>query len=323
MSWEIMVPMTAADGATVEWLLEGDPSIRWRVHRDILGSSVTTVRAEQAKVAIEGWGAKLIALQDPDGRWDGGDYTPKWTSTTYTLLHLLWLGLPPQNPAALAGCERLWEWQSRWRAPETCIVSMLVRLTAAHGYDAAGLEDLVDYLLSQQLDDGGWNCASRGDRGIHSSFHTSIQALEALDAYQRAGGQTGTEEAQERGREFFLRHQLYKSHRTGEVAIRGSTRFPQLPEWHFDVLRGLEHFADVAADQDQRLGDAVALVRRARRADGRWSTYSGYPGRTWFRLEEPGASRWNTVRALRVLNWWEATLIGAARAPDARRAVNG
>ncbi len=315
--------MTAADGATVEWLLEGDPSIRWRVHRDILGSSVTTVRAEQAKVATEGWGAKLIALQDPDGRWDGGDYTPKWTSTTYTLLHLLWLGLPPPNPAALAGCERLWEWQSRWRAPETCIVSMLVRLTAAHGYDAAGQEDLVDYLLSQQLDDGGWNCASRGDPGKHSSFHTSIQALEALDAYQRAGGRAGTEEAQKRGREFFLRHQLYKSHRTGEVAIRGSTRFPQLPEWHFDVLRGLEHFADVAADQDPRLGDAIALVRRARRADGRWSTYAGYPGRTWFKLEEPGPSRWNTVRALRVLSWWEARSIGAARAPDARSAVSG
>jgi hypothetical protein len=299
-----MVAMTAAEEQLIDWLLQGDPSIRWRVHRDLLGSSVSTVRDERARVATEGWGAKLISLQDPDGRWGGGDYTPKWISTTYTLLHLAWLGLPPGHPAALAGCERLWEWQARWQVPETCIVSMLVRLTSAHGYHTEGLDSLVDYLLSQQLADGGWNCAARNDPGKHSSFHTSIQALEALDAYERVGG-AAAEDAQAGGRDFFLRHQLYKSHRTGRLAIRGSTRFPQLPQWHFDVLRGLEHFVDVAANRDERLGDAVGVLLRARRADGRWPTYAAYPGRTWFQMEEPGSSRWNTVRVLRVLGWWE------------------
>ena len=304
-SW-MMVAMTAAEDPLIDWLLEGDPSIRWRVHRDLLGSSESTVGEERAKVATEGWGAKLISLQDHDGRWGGGDYTPKWTSTTYTLLHLVWLGLPPRHPSALAGCERLWEWQTGWRVAETCIVSMLVRLTAAHGYHADNLPGLVDYLLSQQLNDGGWNCAARNDRGKHSSFHTSIQALEALDAYQRVcGAAADTREAQARGRDFFLRHQLYKSHRTGRLAIRGSTRFPQLPQWHFDVLRGLEHFVDVAADRDQRLCDAVGVLLRARRSDGRWSTYAGYPGSIWFRMEEPGPSRWNTLRVLRVLGWWD------------------
>jgi hypothetical protein len=298
--------MTAVGDGLVGWLLEGDPSIRWRVHRDLIGSSASTIFAERAKVATEGWGAKLISLQDPDGRWGGGDYSPKWTSTTYTLLHLAWLGLLPGNPAALVGCERLWEWQSRWKAPETCIVSILVRLTVAHGYHAERLEELVDHLLGQQLDDGGWNCAARGDRGKHSSFHTSIQALEALRVYQRAGGRAATEDAQERGREFFLRHRLYKSHRTGQIAVRGSTRFPQLPQWHFDVLRGLEYFAEVAATRDQRLADAVEVVRHARRTNGRWPTYAGYPGRTWFRMEQPGQSRWNTIRAMGVLTWWEA-----------------
>jgi hypothetical protein len=297
-----MVAMTAAEDQLIDWLLEGDPSIRWRVHRDLLGSSESTVRDERAKVATEGWGAKLISLQGHDGRWGGGDYTPKWTSTTYTLLHLVWLGLPAGHPAALAGCERLWEWRGRWRVLETCIVSMLVRLTAAHGYHGGGLDGLVDYLLSEQLDDGGWNCAARNDPGKHSSFHTSIQALEALDAYQRVGGAAATGEAQVRGRDFFLRHQLYKSHRTGRLAIRGSTRFPQLPQWHFDVLRGLEH--EVAADRDERLGDAVGVLLRARRADGRWPTYAAYPGRAWFQMEEPGPSRWNTIRVLRVLCWW-------------------
>jgi hypothetical protein len=106
--------------------------------------------------------------------------------------------------------------------------------------------------------------------------------------------------------EFFLRHRLYQSHRTGEVAIRASLRFPAFPEWHFDVLRGLEHFARTGADRDERLGDAVEVIRHARRKDGRWSTYAQYPGRQWFQLEQPGASRWNTSRALRVLRWWDA-----------------
>jgi hypothetical protein len=176
----IMGWMSGVDDQLIAWLLQGDPSIRWRVHQDLLGSPAATVAAERARVATVGWGAKLISLQDPDGRWGGGDYSPKWTSTTYTLLQLVWLGLPPRNRAALAGCERLWEWQSRWRAPETCIVSILVRLTVAHGFDAECLDDVVDYLLGQQLNDGGWNCASRGDPDKHSSFHTSILALEAL-----------------------------------------------------------------------------------------------------------------------------------------------
>lgn len=298
--------MTVADDDLVDWLLEGDPAIRWRVHRDVLSSSASTVSAERTKIATEGWGAKLLSLQDSDGRWGGGDYAPKWISTTYTLLHLLWLGLPPKNPAALAGCERLWEWQSHWRAPETCIVSMLVRLTAAHQYETDRLENLIDYLLDQQLNDGGWNCHARGEPGKHSSFHTTIQALEALHACQEFGG-GANDGAQAQGQEFFLRHRLYKSHRTGGVAIRSSTRFPQLPQWYFDVLRGLEYFVDAGSDRDRRLEDAVAVVRHARRADGRWPTYAGYPGRYWFRMEDPGASRWNTMRALRVLNWWKTT----------------
>jgi len=296
--------VTASHDDLVDWLLEGDPSIRWKVQRDLLDAPPGVVERERSRVATEGWGARLLALQDPDGRWAGGCYSPKWTSTTYTLLHLHWLGLPPGNPRALAGCERLWVWRETWRKPETCIMGMLVLLSSTHGYDDGRLDETVGWLLDQQLDDGGWNCATLTDKTKHSSFHTSITALDGLLLYQAAGGDVPVQSAMERGREFFLRHRLYHSHRTGEVAIRGSTRFPQLPQWHFDVLRGLEHFVGAGATQDPRLSDAVDVVRRARRRDGRWPTYSGYPGRSWFRMEEPGASRWNTLRALRVLRWW-------------------
>jgi hypothetical protein len=292
--------------ALLDWLLEGDPAVRWRTLRDLADADDDTVARERAKVATEGWGARLLAHQDPDGRWDGGVYSPKWTSTTYTLLALAWLGLPPGNPAALRGCDRLWEWQATWRHPETCIAGMLTLVTSAHEAPAAGLDDLVRHLLDRQLDDGGWNCAAfPGGKRKHSSFHTSISALDGLAAYAAAGGAVDTSAAQEHGREFFLRHHLYQSHRTGEVAIPASVRFPLLPQWHFDVLRALEHFAAVDAPRDDRLTDALAVVERARRKDGTWPRYAGYPGRQWFELEPPGPSRWNTLRALRVMRWWE------------------
>jgi hypothetical protein len=285
------------------WLLTGDPAVRWRVADD-----PSAARRERARVATEGWGARLLDAQDDDGRWAGSLYSPKWTSTTYTLLHLMWLGLEPGHPAALRGLGHLWDWQARWRVPETCIASMLVRLTAYFRYDASRLPDLVADLLDQQLDDGGWNCATRTEKGKHSSFHTSIQALEALHEYAEGGGALETMGAHAGGREFFLRHHLFKSHRSDRIAIRGSTRFPAFPEWHFDVLRGLEHFAAVGAPRDERLADAVGVLRHARRKDGRWPTYAPHRGRQWQELEPPGPSRWNTCRVLGVLEWWEADL---------------
>ena len=123
------------------WLLEGDPAIRWRV----LGCA-----EERRRLATEGWAARLLAAQDASGGWGGGEYSPKWTSTTYTLLRLLWLGLAPGHPAALRGCDQLWEWHARRRVRETCIVAMLTRLIGYFQYEAAGLDDLVAYLASIQ-----------------------------------------------------------------------------------------------------------------------------------------------------------------------------
>ena len=296
--------MRGGDESTLAWLLDGDPAVRWRVRAFLTDATEAQVAVERCRVAEAGWGARLLAEQAADGSWGGGMYSPKWTSTTYTLLHLLWLGLPSGDAAALRGLERLWQWQGAWRQWEACIESMLVRLTASFGYPAGLLDAVVADLLDQQQDDGGWNCVTRTDRGKHSSFHTSIQALEALQAYRTAGGPLDVQHAEQRGQEFFLRHHLYRSHRTGEVAIPASTRFPAFPEWHFDVLRGLEYFAAAGA-ADDRLGDGVDLLAAKRRRTGSWSTYAPYSGRQWFRLEPSGPSRWTTVRALAVLRWWD------------------
>ena len=286
------------------WLMEGDPAVRWRVLAHLDEAPPDQVAAERARVGEVGWGARLLDVQDREGTWSGALYSPKWVSTTYTLLHLMWLGLPAGHPSAHRGLDRLWEWRGRW-VPETCIQSMLIRLTATFDYPSTGLDPLVDDLLAQQQDDGGWNCETRTDRAKHSSFHTSVQALEALGAYQRAGGAIDVRDALRGGLEFFGRHRLYLSHRTGEVAIPASTRFPAFPEWHFDVLRGLELFAALDV-LDPRLADGIELVRSRGRPDGSWHTYAPSAGRHWFRLEESGRSRWTTVRALAVLRWWEA-----------------
>ena len=304
-----------ADAAVVEWLLQGDPSVRWQVMRDLLGASDDAVAAERARIPCEGWGARLLAAQDPDGRWAGALYSPKWTSTTYTLLLLERLGLQRQHPGALAGCRQLWD-SARWyggglnlaksiREPETCITGMLVHLAAAFGHEDARLDSTVEWLLGQQLADGGWNCESIRSGSTHGSFHTSITVLEALSTYQRSGGSVPVAAATAAGREFFADHRLYRSHRTGEVADQAFRQFPFPPQWHFDVMRGLEHFRAAGADRDERLDDAVDVIRRAQRTDGTWPMYRPYPGRYWFALEGRGASRWSTFRAMRVLAWWD------------------
>lgn len=300
----------------VDWLLEGDVSVRWQVLRDVKHESDARVQAERARTATSGWGASLLAMQDPDGRWAGALYSPKWTSTTYTLLLLLWLGLPPGNDRALSGCQVLWDGAAFFdgglnlaktaREPEACITGMLVLLATSFGYTDDRIDASVGWLLRQQLADGGWNCASIRTGSRHGSFHTSITVLEALLAYRSAGGPVPVDASMAAGREFFLTHSLFRSHRTGQIVNDAFTRFPFPPQWHFDVLRGLEHFRSARAARDARLSDAVEVLRNARRSDGRWPVHRPYPGRYWFELEAPGPSRVATLRALRVLEWWGA-----------------
>jgi hypothetical protein len=242
-------------------------------------------------------------------------YSPKWTSTTYTLLLLHWLGLPEGHPQAVAGCRQLWNGARYFdggltlaksiRRPEACITAMMVLLASSFGFQHERIDPAVAWLLGQQLRDGGWNCESIRSGSRHGSFHTSISALDALLEYDASGRSMPVRTAMDSGQEFFLNHRLYRSHRTGAVANPAFTRFPFPPQWHFDVLRGLEHFRAAGAAADPRLSDAIDIVRRAQRADGTWPVHRGYPGRTWFRMEPAGPSRWATLRALRVLRWWD------------------
>jgi hypothetical protein len=301
----------------VAWLLEGDPAIRWQVFRDLLGRTGASVARQQACVAREGWGARLLGLQSSDGGWRGL-YSPKWTSTTYTLLLLKALGLPPHNSGARVGALILLNeglhrdnginfWKRLRRNSETCVTAMVLGIASRFAPADDRKERLVEYLLDQQMPDGGWNCLQ--DRGAtHSSLHTTILALEGLLEYKASGGGAQASqscEARHRAHEFLFAHQLYRSHRTGAVIDERMTRFSFPPQWHYDVLRGLDYLALAGAKPDHRVASAIGLLRNRRGKDGRWNLQNVHKGRYHFMMEQPGEpSRWNTLRALRVLRWW-------------------
>ena len=312
---------------TIRWLLEGDPAIRWQTLRDLTGTAERTVQRERGKVARQGWGAGLLAEQDAGGKWaagespDSGLYSPKWISTTYTMLLLRDFGLAPTNRQARKACALLLDrglqrdgginygvWAQWTHQSETCVTGMVLSLLSYFEYDDERLDTIADHLLEQQMPDGGWNCR-RPAGATHASVHTTISALEGLRHYElhRRRKLRPVREAQRRGREFLLIHRLFRSHRTGEIIKPAFIRFAFPPRWHYDVLRALDYFQAVHAPRDPRLADAMDIVLRSQRADGRWALQNRHAGKTYFEIERLGApSRWNTLRALRVLKWWDS-----------------
>jgi hypothetical protein len=314
--------MTQISDSEIAWLLEGDPAIRWQALRDVVGAPSATVERERRKVARDGWGARLLAEQDDEGTWaggrssDGGLYHPKWTSTTYTMLLLRDFGLAPTNRRARRACTLLLDQGMQrdgginygWTPSETCVTGMVLSILSHFEVDDDRLDTLVEYLLDQQMPDGGWNCRRRFG-ATHASVHTTISALEGLRLYElhRRRKLRLVRAAQARGREFLLVHRLFRSHRTGEIIKPIFLKFSFPPRWHYDILRALDYFQAAGAPRDERLGEAIDIVRSTQRKDGRWPLDNSYKGKTWFQMERVGApSRWNTLRALRVLKWWNA-----------------
>ena len=312
-----MKPRT--DG-TVQWLLEGDPAIRWQTLRDLAGAAEGAVARERRRVARDGWGARLLRRQDAEGTWAGGLYSPKWISTTYTMLLLRDFGLAANNRQARKACTLLLDeglqrdgginygsWAQWTGRSETCVTGMVLSILSYFTFEDARLDTIADHLLEQQMPDGGWNCR-RPYGATHASVHTTISVLEGLRLYERCGRKVrALQAAQRRGREFLLVHRLFRSHRTGEIIKPVFTRFSFPPRWHYDVLRALDYFQAVNAPRDPRLADAIDMVERSQGQDGRWSLQHTHKGKTYFELERLGApSRWNTLRALRVLKWWRA-----------------
>lgn len=320
---------TSADSA-LSWLMASDPSIRWQLLRDVLGAAPDVVAAERARVATEGWGAALLSAQREDGTWPGSVRFPE-EPTLSALLVLRDMGLDPASAQAERAVARVrahvrWlmciaqeelpkrEDISWWRAPffagevEPCING---RVLAAGAYFGVDMQPLAERLLREQMSDGGWNC----DQEIGStrgSFHTTLNVLEGLLAFERAtGGSPAVTTAMQRGHEYLLSRELFKRQSTGEPIVHDRkggpawTQFSYPAGWRYDLLRALDHLRDAGVTPDVRLRDAVALVAARRDAEGRWPLGIVHDGEV---MAEPGAeegapSGWNTLRGVRVLRW--------------------
>jgi hypothetical protein len=308
----------------LDWLLDADPAIRWQVLRDLIHAPAKVVAAERARVATEGWGARLLALQGEDGQWAGGACFPAnfrwsaenqgqpWTSTLPTLQLLYDFGIDPHSDRirrAVAVVKERCRWEHAGQPffsgeVEPCINGRTVLLGTYFGLN---VEAIVARLLGEQLEDGGWNCEVENG-SVRSSFATTINVLEGLLAHERAtGGSQESIAARHRGEEYLLERKLFRRKSTGEVVNPTWLQFSFPVRWHYDVLRALEYFRSVGDVPDSRINEAIDVLRSKQQLDGTWLLENTHPGKIHFALEDGDGqpSRWNTLRALRVLNWHE------------------
>jgi hypothetical protein len=307
----------------LDWLLDSDPALRWQVLRDLNDAPPEAVAAERARVATEGWAAQLLALRADDGQWAGGACFPAdfrgdfsqgqpWTSTFPTLSLLQEFGVDP-NAQAVLDTVALVRKNCRWEHAgqpffagevEPCINGRTVAIGAYFGED---VDSIVARLLGEQLEDGGWNCETENG-SVRSSFATTICVLEGLLQHERVtGGSAPAVAARGRGQEYLLDRRLFRRLSTGEVVDPDWLRFSFPTWWHYDVLWALDYFRAVGGTPDPRLAEAIDVLRSKQQPDGTWLLEHTHPGAVHFSMEDDGRpSRWNTLRALRVLNWYDA-----------------
>jgi hypothetical protein len=293
--------------------------------QDLTGAPAQAVALERAKVATEGLGAQLLALQEAGGRWGGAAWNRGWNSTMHVLMLLRDLGLDPMSDKTRHALELVSK-NVTWKGcgpeecdnnpffageVEPCINGQVGAVGAYFGQDVRGI---IDRLLGEQLSDGGWNCEAENG-SVRSSFNTTICVLEALLEYElRFGANPAMTQARLGGQEYLLERRLLRRRSSGEMIERdrkGDTlwsRFAFPTWWHYDVLRGLEYLRRAGVDPDERVAEAIELVLSKRTSDGRWLLETRYPGVMPVDLAESEGqpSRWNTLRALRVLDWYWA-----------------
>ena len=312
------------------WLLDSDPALRWQVERDLLGADPEVWQATRARVAVDGFGARLLALQENTGQWAGGAFFPAgfdfdtvetdgqpWTATTWTLNSLREWGvdaavLRERRTAELLATHCRWEYENLpyWNGEVDCCINAW---TVANGvWLGVNVDDLVNWFVEHRLPDGGWNC-EWVEGSTRSSFHSTLNSLKGLLAYDTAtGGTEASREARRGGEEYLLRRGLFRRLSTGQPVAPWVDRFQYPCRWCYSVLNAAEYFRQAAildgTAPDPRMADAIELVRAARRADGTWLQAGRLPGRVWFEVDVPEGqpSKWLTLFGTRVLAWWDA-----------------
>jgi hypothetical protein len=294
------------------WLLEGDVSIQYQVHRDLLETEKPNLRD---RIATEGWGAHFLSMRKREGHWGQRFYQPKWISTHYTVLDLKNLAISPNNKEIRQSISQVIQ---NLKGPDggifpigaekksdVCVNGMFLNYASYFGTKEDQLKSIVDFLLSEHMQDGGFNCDSNTKGAVHSSVHSTISVLEGILEYVNNGNSYRLEELQEsadQGTEFLLQHRLFRSDRTGEVIDKKMLMLSYPSRWRYDILRALDYFQFARIDYDPRMQDALDILMKKQRKDNTWPVQAKHPGQTHFEMEKTGGtSRWNTLRALRVL----------------------
>ena len=304
--------MPVRETECTDWLLQGDVAIQYQTHRDLLGADRPDLRA---RIAREGWGKQLLDQRNPDGSWGLEFYRPKWTSSHYTLLSLKGLAIAPDQPIIRESIGRILadykamdggiECSRGDRKSDVCVNGMVLNYASYFGAAADDLHSIVDFLLTEHMEDGGFNCQSNRSGAHHSSLHSTLSVLEGIHEYGRNGYLYRLDELQaaaRRSRDFILLHRFFKSDRTGDIIDKRFLRFPYPPHWYYNILRALDHFRNAGAPYDGRMQDALDVVAGKRGTNGLWRREAALPGKEFLIMEPPrGPSRWTTLMALRVL----------------------
>ena len=296
----------------IDWLLEGDVSIQYQVHRDLL-----SVQREdlQDRIAREGWGALFLSKRREDGHWGQKFYQPKWTSSHYTLLDLRNLCIAPDHPIIKESVDMIVRDEKgrdggirpigSIQVSDVCLNGMFLNYASYFRTAENKLESVVDFILSQIMSDGGFNCRSNRSGAVHSSLHTTLSVLEGITEYERNGYHYRLDDLMQAAGssvEFLLLHQLYKSDRTGQIIHRDFLRLPYPGRWRYDILRALDYLRYAGIDKDDRMDAALEVLSKKRNQDMTWNVQAKHLGQVHFDMEKSGnPSRWNTLRALRVL----------------------
>ncbi|WP_203336074.1 squalene cyclase [Nocardioides limicola] len=313
------------------WLLDSDPALRWQVQRDLADEPPEVWQATRARVATEGFGARLLALQDADGQWDGGAFFPAgfdfdrvetegqpWTATTWALSALREWGVDAER---LAGTADLLAENSRWEYDDLpywggevdCCINAWTLMNGL--WLGADVEPLADWFVEHRLADGGWNC-DWVEGSTRSSYHSTLNSLKGMLAHQAAtGGTTATRDARRGGEEYLLERHLYRRLSTGEPVADWVRRFAYPFRWYYNVLNAADHFRAAAlldgTAPDPRMAEAIEMIRAARQSDGTWLQARRHPGQVWFEVDVAGGepSKWVTFHATRVLRWWDEAVL--------------
>ena len=298
----------------IPWLLEGDVSIQYQVHRDLLSIEKPEL---QERIANEGWGAKFLCFRKPEGHWGRGFYQVKWISSHYSLLDLKHLNISPNIPEIQesilqiahnhksedGGINPHRDYRGN-PVSDVCINGMFLNYACYFEINQDEMKSIVDFIIREQMPDGGFNCNRSRYSAVHSSLHTTISILEGLLEYTKNSYTYRVDELKQiakESQEFILMHRLFKSDRTGEIINKKFLMLSYPSRWFYDILRALDYFQSAGVDYDPRMQDALDVLTKKRRKDGKWPVQAKHAGKVHFDMEQTGQpSRWNTLRALRV-----------------------